>query len=167
MKTSEGINDVAAFLHSARGGGSARRRFDLPHRSSNGERHFPVRGRARASGTTSSTAASACSSTTWTTATSSSDGSRHSRGAAGQDPENVKGVAASAKTGRLYVSTIKRVAAIDLAHRTRCSGTRNTKGGADRLAISPDGKIALRAVARGSALERRRRGDRRRRSPRS
>jgi hypothetical protein len=33
---------------------------------------------------------------------------------AGQEAENVKGVAAHAKTGRLYVSTIKRVAAIDL-----------------------------------------------------
>src|SRR6266446_4639705 len=33
---------------------------------------------------------------------------------AGKEPENVKGIAASAKTGRLYVSTITRVAAIDL-----------------------------------------------------
>src|SRR5262245_56327186 len=32
----------------------------------------------------------------------------------GKDPENVKGVAANAKTGKLYVSTIKRVACIDL-----------------------------------------------------
>src|SRR4051812_41893281 len=30
------------------------------------------------------------------------------------DAENVKGVAASAKTGRLYVSTIKRIGCIDL-----------------------------------------------------
>src|SRR5215217_635785 len=33
----------------------------------------------------------------------------------GTDPENVKGIAASAATGRLYVSTIRRVAAIDLS----------------------------------------------------
>ena len=34
---------------------------------------------------------------------------------AGQEPENVKGIAASAVTGRLYVSTIKRVLAFELA----------------------------------------------------
>ena len=34
---------------------------------------------------------------------------------AGEQPENVKGIAASAATGRLYVSTIKRVLAFDLA----------------------------------------------------
>src|SRR5205807_9214230 len=32
----------------------------------------------------------------------------------GQAAENVKGIAASAKTGKLYVSTIKRVACFDL-----------------------------------------------------
>ncbi len=32
----------------------------------------------------------------------------------GKEPENVKGVAASAKTGKLYVSTIKRIGCIDL-----------------------------------------------------
>jgi hypothetical protein len=32
---------------------------------------------------------------------------------AGQDPENVKGVAASAVNGRLYVSTIRRLCCID------------------------------------------------------
>ena len=58
---------------------------------------------------------------------------------AGQEPENVKGVAASAKTGRLYVSTIKRVAAIDLAT-DKLLWNKEYEGGADRLAISPDGK---------------------------
>src|SRR4029079_9698551 len=58
---------------------------------------------------------------------------------AGQDPENVKGVVASAKTGRLYVSTIKRVAAIDLTtDKLLCN--HEYEGGADRLPISPDGK---------------------------
>src|SRR5207302_11129350 len=33
---------------------------------------------------------------------------------AGKDPENVKGIAASAATGRLYVTTIKRLMAFDL-----------------------------------------------------
>jgi DNA-binding beta-propeller fold protein YncE len=58
----------------------------------------------------------------------------------GQDPENVKGVVASAKTGRLYVSTIKRVAAIDLTT-DRLLWNKEYDGGADRLAISPDGKV--------------------------
>src|SRR5215472_13270532 len=34
---------------------------------------------------------------------------------AGKEPENVKGIAASAKTGRLYVSTFNRMAAFDIA----------------------------------------------------
>jgi DNA-binding beta-propeller fold protein YncE len=57
----------------------------------------------------------------------------------GKDPENVKGVAAHAKTGRLYVSTIKRVAAIDL-NTDKIVWTKEYERGADRLAISPDGK---------------------------
>src|SRR4029453_2234644 len=58
----------------------------------------------------------------------------------GQAPENVKGVVANAKTGRLYVSTIKRVAAIDLTT-DRLLWNKEYDGGADRLAISPDGKL--------------------------
>ncbi len=57
----------------------------------------------------------------------------------GKDPENVKGVAAHAKTARLYVSTIKRVAAIDL-NTDKIVWTKEYEGGADRLAISPDGQ---------------------------
>jgi DNA-binding beta-propeller fold protein YncE len=60
-------------------------------------------------------------------------------GVPGKDPENVKGVAAHAKTGRLYVSTIKRVAAIDLTTE-KIVWEKEYEGGADRLAISPDGK---------------------------
>ena len=56
----------------------------------------------------------------------------------GKDPENVKGVAAHAKTGRLYVSTIKRVAAIDL-NTEKIVWEKEYQGGADRLAVSPDG----------------------------
>jgi DNA-binding beta-propeller fold protein YncE len=59
---------------------------------------------------------------------------------AGKDPENVKGVAADAKTGRLYVSTIKRVAAIDL-NTEKTVWTKEYEGGADRLAVSPDGTL--------------------------
>ena len=55
-------------------------------------------------------------------------------------PENVKGIAASATTGRLYVSTIRRVAAIDLAT-DKMVWNKAYEGGADRIALSPDGKI--------------------------
>lgn len=58
----------------------------------------------------------------------------------GAAPENVKGIAASAGTGRLYVATIKRVMAFDLTT-DRKVWDRLVDGGADRLAISPDGKI--------------------------
>ncbi len=56
------------------------------------------------------------------------------------DPETVRGTAASVRAGRLYVSTTKRLAAIDLktdaivweqAYENRCC---------DRLALSPDEK---------------------------
>jgi hypothetical protein len=56
----------------------------------------------------------------------------------GEPPENVKGVAAHAPTGRLFVSTIKRVAAIDL-NTENVLWNRTYDGGADRLAVSPDG----------------------------
>ena len=57
---------------------------------------------------------------------------------AGKSPENVKGIVASARTGRVYVTSLSRVIAIDAV-----SGAtvwdRPYEGGADRLAISPDG----------------------------
>jgi DNA-binding beta-propeller fold protein YncE len=59
---------------------------------------------------------------------------------AGEQPENVKGIAASAATGRLYVTTIKRLGAFDLVTGSRV-WVREYEGGADRLALSPDGKI--------------------------
>lgn len=58
----------------------------------------------------------------------------------GQQPENVKGVAASARTGRIYVSTPKRIAAFDLAT-DQLVWNRTYEGGCDRMALSPDGKI--------------------------
>jgi DNA-binding beta-propeller fold protein YncE len=57
---------------------------------------------------------------------------------AGEEPENVKGIAASAKTGRLYVTTHKRLACFDLGT-DRMIWSRAYAGGCDRLAISPDG----------------------------
>ena len=58
----------------------------------------------------------------------------------GVAPENVKGIAASASTGRLYVSTIRRVAAFDLAT-DKMVWNKAYEGGCDRMALSPDGKI--------------------------
>jgi DNA-binding beta-propeller fold protein YncE len=58
---------------------------------------------------------------------------------AGEQPENVKGIAASAATGRVYVSTLKRLGAFDLTTGSRV-WVREYEGGADRLALSPDGK---------------------------
>jgi DNA-binding beta-propeller fold protein YncE len=59
--------------------------------------------------------------------------------APGKTPENVKGIAASAKTGRLYVTTLSHVMAFDLAT-DRKVWDRTYEGGCDRLAISPDGQ---------------------------
>ena len=59
---------------------------------------------------------------------------------AGKEPENVKGVAASARTGRLYVSTIKRMCCIDLTT-DKIVWDKELEGGCDRMAIAPDGKV--------------------------
>src|ERR1700745_988833 len=58
----------------------------------------------------------------------------------GQAAENVKGIAANAMTGKLYVSTIKRVACFDLTTEKKV-WEKAYDGGSDRLAISPDGKL--------------------------
>jgi len=57
----------------------------------------------------------------------------------GAEPENVKGIAASAATGRLYVTTIRRLMAFDLTTDKKL-WDKEMPGGADRLAISPDGR---------------------------
>jgi DNA-binding beta-propeller fold protein YncE len=59
--------------------------------------------------------------------------------AAGQEPENVKGVAASARTRRLYVSTYRRLACLDLLTE-QLLWDKALEGGCDRMAISPDGR---------------------------
>ena len=59
---------------------------------------------------------------------------------AGKEPENVKGIAASAKTGRLYVTTFSRMAALDIATGDKI-WDRAYEGGCDRMALSPDGRI--------------------------
>jgi DNA-binding beta-propeller fold protein YncE len=60
--------------------------------------------------------------------------------APGQAPENVKGIAASARTGLLYVSTPNRVAAFHLATDNQV-WNRTYEGGCDRMALSPDGRL--------------------------
>jgi DNA-binding beta-propeller fold protein YncE len=57
----------------------------------------------------------------------------------GQEPENVKGIAASARTGRLYVTTLRHIACFDLLT-DRLLWDKLPEGGCDRLAISPDGR---------------------------
>ena len=58
----------------------------------------------------------------------------------GKEPENVKGIAASAMTGRVYVSNLSRVIAIDAISGKRI-WDKAYEGGCDRLAISPDGSV--------------------------
>ena len=58
----------------------------------------------------------------------------------GKEPENIKGIAASAKTGRVYVTTVNRMLAVDAVSGKKL-WEKTYEGGCDRLAISPDGKI--------------------------
>lgn len=58
----------------------------------------------------------------------------------GTEPENVKGIAASAKTAKLYVSTTKRLGCFDLITEKKV-WERTYEGGCDRMAISPDGRV--------------------------
>jgi len=55
-------------------------------------------------------------------------------------PLNVKGICASAKTGRLYVSTIKTLMCFDLVSE-KLLWEKAYDGGCDRMSISPDGKV--------------------------
>src|SRR5207247_2578552 len=51
----------------------------------------------------------------------------------GQKPENVKGIAASAKTGRVYVTSLNRMIAIDAISGKKI-WDKSYEGGCDRLA---------------------------------
>ena len=68
----------------------------------------------------------------------------------GKPVQNVKGIAASARTGRVYITSLTRVIAIDAV-----SGAtiwdRAYDGGADRLAISPDGRTLFVPQLEGPA----------------
>jgi DNA-binding beta-propeller fold protein YncE len=56
----------------------------------------------------------------------------------GEAPENVKGIALGAERRLLYVTTPKRMFALDL-EREAIAWNREYEGGADRMALSPDG----------------------------
>ena len=58
---------------------------------------------------------------------------------ASEKAENIKGIAASAKTGRVFVTTINRMMALD-AISGKVFWDKAYEGGCDRLAASPDGK---------------------------
>src|SRR5450432_277291 len=60
--------------------------------------------------------------------------------AAGKQPENVKGIAASATTGIVYVTSLSRMIALDAISGKKI-WDRSYQGGCDRMAISPDGKL--------------------------
>ncbi len=54
-------------------------------------------------------------------------------------PLNVKGICASARTGRLYISTIKQLMCLDLASE-KTLWERKYDAGCDRMSITPDGQ---------------------------
>ena len=55
-------------------------------------------------------------------------------------PSNVKGVCASAKTGRIYISTLDKLQCLDLVTE-KLVWEKSYEGGCDRMSITPDGKV--------------------------
>jgi hypothetical protein len=55
-------------------------------------------------------------------------------------PNNVKGICASARTGRVYISTIQQLMCLDLATE-KLLWERKYEGGCDRMSITPDGNL--------------------------
>jgi DNA-binding beta-propeller fold protein YncE len=55
-------------------------------------------------------------------------------------PENVKGICASARRGRLYVSTIRTLICLDL-NTDKVLWEKEYEGGCDRMSIAPDGSV--------------------------
>ena len=68
----------------------------------------------------------------------------------GEKPENVKGIAASAASGRVYVTALTRMIAID-AVSGKVIWDKIYDGGCDRMAISPDGKTLYVPQLEGTA----------------
>ena len=64
-------------------------------------------------------------------------------------PSNVKGVAANAKTGRLYITTLDKLQCLDLVTE-KILWEKSYAGGCDRLALAPDGSnIYLPSLEQG------------------
>ena len=59
-------------------------------------------------------------------------------------PANIKGVCASAETGKLYFTTPKKLYAVDL-HTSKTLWDRALPEGCDRMAITPNGMPAMTA----------------------
>jgi hypothetical protein len=55
-------------------------------------------------------------------------------------PSNVKGICASAKTGRLYISTLDKLQCLDLLTE-KLLWEKSYEGGCDRMSMTPDGKV--------------------------
>jgi DNA-binding beta-propeller fold protein YncE len=68
----------------------------------------------------------------------------------GETVENVKGFAASAATGKMYVSNINRVMAMDILT-GKSLWDKAYEGGCDRMALSPDGKVMYLPQLEGPA----------------
>jgi len=68
----------------------------------------------------------------------------------GTKPENVKGIAASAATGKIYVTSLSRMVAIDAVTGKKI-WDKSYEGGCDRMAISPDGKTLYVPQFEGTA----------------
>jgi DNA-binding beta-propeller fold protein YncE len=69
---------------------------------------------------------------------------------AGKPPENVKGIVASAATGRVYVTSLSRMMALDAVSGQKL-WDKGYDGGCDRMAISPDGKTIYLPQLEGPA----------------
>jgi DNA-binding beta-propeller fold protein YncE len=70
--------------------------------------------------------------------------------AAGKKAENVKGIVASAATGKVYVTSLSRMIAIDAVSGAKL-WDKGYEGGCDRMAISPDGKTIYLPELEGPA----------------
>ena len=69
--------------------------------------------------------------------------------AADSKPSNVKGVAANAKTGRLYITTLQKMQCLDIVSE-KVLWEKSYAGGCDRLALAPDGSnIYLPSLEQG------------------
>jgi len=69
---------------------------------------------------------------------------------AGQDAEAVKGICANGHTGRLYVTTVKRLLCLDL-QTDKILWDKSYEGGCDRPSLTPDGSTLYLPMLEGPA----------------